>query len=91
MPKKINAKSKEEFLEIFEKNHYSIRKSCREIKIGKSTFYRWLEDSEFKNKINKIKKKRKEHSAKIRKILADVRTIRRTTKFLHRYAQNRGY
>ena len=91
MPKKINSDSKENFLKMFKDNYYSIRRTCKEIKIGKSTFYRLLQDAEFKEKVNKIKKKRKENRAKIRKIFADVRMLRKTTKFLHKYAHNREY
>ena len=61
MPKKISVEDKENFLKIFgdNKNYYSIRKSCKEAKIGKSTFYRWLKEPQFKKKIRDIKTKRK--------------------------------
>ncbi len=91
MPKKINKTAQEEFLRIFEKNSCLIRKSCKEIKIGKSTFYRWLKDSIFKDKVNKIKNKRKENCVKLRKIFADIKMHRKTIKFLNKYVHNEEY
>lgn len=60
MPKKLSQTAQEEFLKIFgDKYHYyNIRKSCKEAKIGKSTFYRWLQNPEFKREIRKIKARR---------------------------------
>lgn len=60
MPKKINEENKENLLKIFgNKDHYyDIRRSCKEAKIGKSTFYRWLQNPEFKREIRKIKARR---------------------------------
>jgi phage antirepressor YoqD-like protein len=89
MPKKINAEDKQKFIEIFgdTKNYYSIRKSCKEAKIGKSTLYRWMQDSEFKKKIEKIKIKRKNDPMKLLK----KGSLSAIIKFLHRYARDRGY
>ncbi len=89
MPKKTSMEDKEKFLRIFEdnKNYFSIRKSCKEANIGKSTFYRWLKDLVFKGKIDKIKEKRSSDPFKqIKKgdILASM-------KFLKMYGKSRGY
>ncbi len=89
MPKKINAEDKKTFLKIYEnsEHHYSIRKSCKEANIGKSTFYRWLKDLVFKKKIDKIKKKRSSDPFKqIKK-----GNVRASIKFLKMYGKSRGY
>ena len=93
MPKKTSSKDKENFLRIFRDRMYysSIRKSCKEANIGKSTFYRWLQDPEFKKETWKIRTKRKDDLAKANKILANARSLRKTIKFLHRYGKSRGY
>jgi len=91
MPKKINSDSKENFLKIFEENHYSIRKTCKEIKIGKSTFYRLLQDTEFNREVKKIRKKRKDSFAEAKRILADAKSLRKTLRFLSKYGRERGY
>lgn len=86
---KTNTEYKEKFLEIFgdEKHYYPIRKSCKKANIGKSTFYRWMQDSEFENKIEEIKTKRKDDPTSFLKRESPSAII----KFLHRYARNRGY
>ncbi|MDO8623242.1 MAG: hypothetical protein Q7R52_03265 [archaeon] len=88
MPKKTSAEDKENFLRIFgDKHHfYNIRRSCKEAGIGKSTFYRWLQNSEFKKEIKKIKAKRNRdtmkamksgHITEVFKMLRGIRTLRR--------------
>ena len=89
MPKKTSAKDKENFLKIFGDNlkYSSIRKSCKESKIGKSTFYRWLKDFEFKKEIDKIKERKKNDPFKqIKKGNAKA-----CIKFLKKYGKSRGY
>ena len=90
MPKKTNHADKENFLKIFGDNDYyfSIRKSCKEANIGKSTFYRWLKESpEFKREADKIKERKKNDPFKqIRK-----GNSRACLKFLKKYGKNRGY
>ena len=89
MPKRTSTEDKENFLRIFgdNKNYYSIRKSCREAKIGKSTFYRWLNEPKFKKKIKNIKEKRKKDPL----MLLKKGNICSIIKFLHRYGRSRGY
>lgn len=90
MPKKTSAKDNENFLKIFgdNLNHSSIRKSCKEAKIGKSTFYRWLKECpKFKKEVDKIKERKKNDPFKqIRK-----GNVRATLKFLKKYGKSRGY
>ena len=79
MPKKINAVDKDNFLKIFGDNpYYSIRKSCKEAKIGKSTFYRWSKDSEFKKKVKNLKTKRKERNVHhlLKRLRMNLRNLR---------------
>lgn len=78
MPKRTSKEDKENFLKVFSDTYYSIRRSCREVNVGKSTFYRWLQNREFKEEINKIKNKKKEKSARIKRIIANVRALRRS-------------
>jgi transposase len=85
MPKKINSESKENFLKLFVGSHYSIRRTCKEINIGKSTFYRWLQDPEFNREVKKIRKKRKDSFAEAKRILANARSLRKTIRFLSKY------
>ena len=91
MPKRISPKEKENFLKLFTESHYSIRRTCKEINIGKSTFYRWLQDLEFNREVRKIRKKREDSFAKAKRILADARSLRKTIRFLSKYGQGRGY
>lgn len=90
MPKKTSPKDKENFLRIFGDriDCSSIRKSCKEAKIGKSTFYRWLKEyPEFKKEVDKIKERKKNDPFKqIRKGNA-----RACIKFLKKYGKSRGY
>ena len=78
MPKKTSAEDKENFLKVFgdNKKYYSIRKSCKEAKIGKSTFYRWLKEPEFKRKIGKIKTKRRNDPMMLLKKGSIIRYLR---------------
>jgi len=89
MPKKTSTKDKENFLRIFgdRMDYCSIRKSCKKANIGKSTFYRWLKDLEFKKKIDKAKEKRKNDPFKQIK----RKNIKATIRFLKTYGKNRGY
>ena len=90
MPKRTSTEDKENFLRIFgdNKNYYSVRKSCREAKIGKSTFYRWLKEClKFKKEVDKIKERKKNDPFKqIRK-----GNVRASLKFLKKYGKSRGY
>ena len=90
MPKKTSSKDKENFLRIFGGRMYysSIRKSCKEANIGKSTFYRWLKECpEFKKEVDKIKERKKNDPFKqIRK-----GNIKAYLKFLKKYGKSRGY
>jgi transposase len=85
MPKKTNSKDKENFLKLFAESHYSVRQICKEINIGKSTFYRWLQYPEFNREIKKIRKKRKDSFAEAKRILANARSLRKTIRFLSKY------
>lgn len=61
MPKQIKFEPKqEEFLKIYgdSQNYLSIRKSCKQANIGKSTFYRWLKEPKLKERVEKIREKR---------------------------------
>ena len=88
MPKKTSSKDKENFLRIFRDRMYysSIRKSCKEANIGKSTFYRWLQDPEFKKEVDKIKERKNDPFKQIKK-----GNIKASLKFLKKYGKSRGY
>ena len=89
MPKKTSSKDKENFLKIYgDPEHYSpIRKSCKKAGIGKSTFYRWLKDLEFKKEVDKIKERKKNDPFKqIKKGNAKA-----SFKFLKKYGKSRRY
>ena len=88
MPKKTSSKDKENFLRIFGGRMYysSIRKSCKEANIGKSTFYRWLQDPEFKKEVDKIKERKNDPFKQIKK-----GNIKASLKFLKKYGKSRGY
>jgi phage antirepressor YoqD-like protein len=85
MPKKTTEKDKQDFLKLFGKRFYSIRKTCKEIGIGKSTFYRWMQDTKFNIKVNRIKTIQKGNRDKWNKILRDMRKIRRTSRLLRKH------
>ena len=90
MPKKTSSKDKENFLRIFgdRMDYYSIRKSCKESGVGKSTFYRWLKECPgFKKEVDKIKERKKNDPFKqIKKGNAKA-----SLKFLKKYGKSRGY
>jgi len=89
MPKKTSSKDKENFLRIFRDRMYysSIRKSCKEANIGKSTFYRWLKEcSEFKKEVDKIKERKNDPFKQIKKGNAKA-----SLKFLKKYGKSRVY
>jgi hypothetical protein len=89
MPKKTTEKDKENFLKIYgdARVYRTIRKSCNDFGIGKSTFYRWLEEGSFKEEIEKIKKKRQQDPMNYIK-RGNLRLI---TSILRRYGKGRGY
>jgi len=89
MPKKTSSKDKENFLRIFRDRMYysSIRKSCKEANIGKSTFYRWLKECPgFKKEVDKIKERKNDPFKQIKK-----GNIKASLKFLKKYGKSRGY
>ncbi len=88
MPKRLDKTKPEEFLKIFgNKDHYyNIRRSCKESKIGKSTFYRWMQNLEFKKEIRNIKAKRRKDPYYHLKSFHNIRAIMRILKM-----SGRGY
>ena len=46
---------KKRFLEIFEKKDAHISKACKASKVGRQTYYNWLEDEEFSQSIEDVK------------------------------------
>ncbi len=88
MPKKLNEKMQEEFLNLFgNKDHYyDIRRSCKEAKIGKSTLYRWMQNPEFKKEIKNIKTRRRKDPYYHLKSFHNIRAIMRILKM-----SGRGY
>lgn len=89
MPKKTTKADKENLLQVFE-NSSSTRWACKRVGIGKSTFYRWLqEDTNFKERINKIRNKRRKNRVKLRRLMNDLVRFKKESKLFSKYAQNR--
>ena len=51
---------KKRFLEIFEKKDAHISKACKAAKVGRQTYYDWLEDEEFKQSVDDVKESLKD-------------------------------
>ena len=61
MQKRLKNKKQKEFLKIFgdKEFYYSVRESCGKANLGKSSFYRWLEeDARFRKEVDIIKRNR---------------------------------
>ena len=49
------AKDRDKFLEVFASKMGNISKACKSADISRQTFYDWLKDDEFANKVDEVK------------------------------------
>ena len=91
MPKKTTKGDRKEFLRLFQNEYYSVRAICKTIQIGKSTFYRWLQNPRFKQEVEKIKKRRKINRMNFKQALEILKRYGGTNEFLQKYQQGGMY
>ena len=57
MPKKVNEdRLKTKFLKTFEKTNFNISETCRQLKVSRNKFYKWLKlDDDFRERYETLK------------------------------------
>lgn len=83
---------KKKFIEIFEKSFGFVSIACENAKIGRTTYYRWLEeDSDFRQKCSDIEEANIDYAEN--KLLTQIREGNTTATifYLKTKGKNRGY
>lgn len=84
-------KTKEEFLRVLERCMGNVKETCKKQKIGRRTFYNWMEVEEFKQRVEEIQEGLKDDAeSALRKAIREG-NVTATIFFLKTRCQDRGY